>query len=72
MVIQARIWQAKVVQTCKPGKHTVRPQPEYVDLFSMLRRYASQVSGTKRAGSGSWRAVTAGGLTRTSGSGEPT
>eukprot|EP00983_Pelagomonas_calceolata_P089645 1157332-Pelagomonas_calceolata.AAC.4 len=49
------------MQTWKPGKHYVGPQPEYEDLFSMLPRYACPVRGPKGAGSGSWRAVTAAG-----------
>eukprot|EP00983_Pelagomonas_calceolata_P061841 1146999-Pelagomonas_calceolata.AAC.9 len=53
-----RICLAEVVQTWKPGKHSVLPQPEYLDLFSMLSRYACQVWGPRHAVSGSWQSVT--------------
>eukprot|EP00983_Pelagomonas_calceolata_P080092 1154994-Pelagomonas_calceolata.AAC.3 len=59
------------MQTGKPGKHCVWPQPEYENLFSMLSRYACQVWGTECAGSGTWRAVTAGRLAKLNCSGQP-
>eukprot|EP00983_Pelagomonas_calceolata_P036612 1134223-Pelagomonas_calceolata.AAC.1 len=61
-----------LVPTWKPGMHYVWPQPEYEDLLSMLPRCACQVWGPRCAGSASWRAVTAGRLIKTSGSGQPT
>eukprot|EP00983_Pelagomonas_calceolata_P085543 1156582-Pelagomonas_calceolata.AAC.3 len=67
MVTHERIWQAKVVQTWKPGKHYAWPHSEYGDF--MLPRYTCQVLGTKCAGIGSGQAVTAGALTKTPGSG---
>eukprot|EP00983_Pelagomonas_calceolata_P119349 1160598-Pelagomonas_calceolata.AAC.1 len=70
VITHERIWQANVEQKWKPGKHCVWPRPKYEDFFSMLSRHAWQVWGPRCAGSGSWRAVTAGGSTKTPGSGQ--
>eukprot|EP00983_Pelagomonas_calceolata_P110099 1159631-Pelagomonas_calceolata.AAC.12 len=65
------IWPSKAVQTWKSGMHYVWPQPEHEGSFKMLSGYACQVWGPRCAGSGSGRAVTAGGVTQVLCSGQP-